>query len=756
MSSSPHYHEGPTIQVAALPGQSHLTAQRFLQIANRHTEMHPLLQEFVAELERLGWEAVGIRILDERGNIPYEAYAGFSQRFYESASPLSIHTDQCMCINVIRGDTDPSQPFYTPGGSFYMNGTTRFLETVSEESKGQTRNICNQQGYESVALIPIRFDRQILGLIHLGDSRENKVPLEVVETIETIAIQLGTALRRVWAEEELRQQRNDLEQVALKRTMQLEALRQVGLELTAELDLETLLHSIAQQAIRLVKGAEGGLYLYRPESNVLEWSVVVGAHMAQPGTLLYYGEGLCGKVWQSGQPLIVDDYPRWEGRAAAYENMPFAASIGVPVRWGDEFLGVLNVNAAFPHRFTAEDAQLLELLAAQAAVAIKNARLFEQERQQRELAETLARAVTVVSGTLNLDQVLATVLQEMRRLLDVTITSVWLLDPQSGELVCRQATGLQSNVLLGWRLPPGEGLAGWVTRENESLLVTDALTDERHYHGVDQAAGLSLHSIVSAPLQAKTGVIGAIQAADTAIGRFGAADLKLVESLATTAAAAIENARLYTQAQEEAATKSMLLEEINHRVKNNLSAIIGLLYAERRHSGIEQPEVYQSVMQDLIQRVQGLTAVHNMLTVSTWTPLPLSDLVSKIVYNSLQALPPTRRVVVHVSFSTVTVTPEQAHHLALVVNELATNVVKHGLHGQATPRIVVDVRQEGETVELCFRDNGPGYPEDVLQFGRRNVGLDLLRNIVLTNLRGELFLTNNGGAMATIRFPARV
>lgn len=59
-----------------------------------------------------------------------------------------------------------------------MNGTTRFLATVSEEDKGQTRNVCNQVGYESVALIPIYAGREILGLIHLADSRENRVPYE--------------------------------------------------------------------------------------------------------------------------------------------------------------------------------------------------------------------------------------------------------------------------------------------------------------------------------------------------------------------------------------------------------------------------------------------------------------------------------------------------------------------------------------------------------------------------------------------------
>jgi PAS domain S-box-containing protein len=187
---------------------------RFLEIANRHTAMNPLLNEFVAELQKFTQcDAVGIRILDKEGNIPYQAYKGFNQRFYESESPLSIKSDQCMCINVIKGVTDPKLSFYSEGGSFYMNGTTRFLATVSEEEKGQTRNVCNQVGYESVALVRIRIGDRILGLIHVADPYENMVPLETVETLEQVAMQMGGVIERLQAEEALRESEKRYRQV---------------------------------------------------------------------------------------------------------------------------------------------------------------------------------------------------------------------------------------------------------------------------------------------------------------------------------------------------------------------------------------------------------------------------------------------------------------------------------------------------------------------------------------------------------------
>jgi signal transduction histidine kinase/FixJ family two-component response regulator len=178
--------------------------QRFLKIANQNSVLDPLLQAFVREIKiHVDCHAVGIRLLNEGGNLPYQAHIGFDQRFYELESPLSICSDQCMCIHVIRGTTDCKLPFYTKSGSFYMNRTTHFLANLSEGDKRATRNVCNRQGYESVALIPIPLRNRIIGLIHIADRQEDKIPLFVVELIERVARQLAPAIERVRSTEAL-------------------------------------------------------------------------------------------------------------------------------------------------------------------------------------------------------------------------------------------------------------------------------------------------------------------------------------------------------------------------------------------------------------------------------------------------------------------------------------------------------------------------------------------------------------------------
>jgi diguanylate cyclase (GGDEF)-like protein/PAS domain S-box-containing protein len=210
-----------------------------------------------------------------------------------------------------------------------------------------------------------------------GKGYLQRLPVAAQRAVE--AYQLATDRKR--AEEEIRQ-----------RTAQLDALRQVGLELTSQLHLDVLLRSIVSRAIELLGGTSGGLYLYRPEEDVLEWAVSIGPNMAPTGTVLHRDEGLSGRVWETGTPLIVDDYRSWEERAATYEGYPFRAVVGVPVRWSEEFLGVLNVLANPPRAFSPADVELLSLFAQQAAIAIENARLFEELEERRMYLEGVLRA----------------------------------------------------------------------------------------------------------------------------------------------------------------------------------------------------------------------------------------------------------------------------------------------------------------------------------------------------------------------------
>jgi PAS domain S-box-containing protein len=197
-------------------------------------------------------------------------------------------------------------------------------------------------------------------------------------------------------------ERKRLEERARQRTAQLEAVRAVGLALTSELDLDTLLRSVVSQAMELLGGTSSGLYLYRPDRDVLEWAVGMGPDAPPVGAILRRGEGLSGMVWETGRHLIVEDYREWDGQATILEGRASLSVVGVPVRWGRELLGVINVGVPPSRGLSSGDAELLSLFATQAAIAIRNAQLFhslEQAKRDWEVTfDTMRDAIALTDG----------------------------------------------------------------------------------------------------------------------------------------------------------------------------------------------------------------------------------------------------------------------------------------------------------------------------------------------------------------------
>ncbi len=194
----------------------------------------------------------------------------------------------------------------------------------------------------------------------------------------------------------------------------------------------------------------------------------------------------------------------------------------------------------------------------------------ETERALRQRNHELVRLNQInqtLNSSLDLNQVLITILEEACHLLDVSVGSVWLIDPGTDELICRQAIGHHHQNVRGWRLAPGEGIAGWVTRHGESLNVPDVQTDKRHFKEVDRHIELALRSILSVPLRVKQHVIGALQVADARADYFGPTHLTLLEMPAAMAAVAIDNAQLYEKAQQELVERKRAEEALQESEK---------------------------------------------------------------------------------------------------------------------------------------------------------------------------------------------
>ncbi|MDD5338986.1 MAG: PAS domain S-box protein, partial [Dehalococcoidales bacterium] len=172
---------------------------KILEILNKPEQRTDILQEILLVIKGFASvEAVGIR-LKEGEDYPYISTNGFVDGHVETENRLCaldlngqlLRDDkgnpilECMCGNIISGRFDPKKPFFTKRGSFWTNNTTELLASTTEKDRqARTRNKCNSEGYESVALIPIRSGDTIVGLIQLNDTRKNKFTLEIIQFFE--------------------------------------------------------------------------------------------------------------------------------------------------------------------------------------------------------------------------------------------------------------------------------------------------------------------------------------------------------------------------------------------------------------------------------------------------------------------------------------------------------------------------------------------------------------------------------------------
>ena len=192
----------------------------FLRIVNKSKDTEDLIESTLNFFkQQSNCEAIGIR-LRENEDYPYFESNGFPEEFILLENELCARDEddkiisdsngnvliECMCGNVICGRTDPAKQFFTHNGSFWTNSTTELLKSTTEEDRqARTRNRCNGEGYESVALIPLFVGEKRLGLIQLNDSRKGVFKPDQIDLWERLSNYLSIALAKFMAEDTLQE-----------------------------------------------------------------------------------------------------------------------------------------------------------------------------------------------------------------------------------------------------------------------------------------------------------------------------------------------------------------------------------------------------------------------------------------------------------------------------------------------------------------------------------------------------------------------
>ncbi len=315
-------------------------------------------------------------------------------------------------------------------------------------------------------------------------------------------------------------------------------LFELGREITSVLDLPELLQKIPQLIARITKFHAFAVYLLDPKRGELSIAYSVGYPEELVRTLrVKVGHGLVGSAVAEGKPILVNDVrtdPRYVEAVAGS-----LAELVVPLRRKGRVIGALNLLSDVTGQFTETDEAVLRQFGAHVAVAIENARLFEDAREYTSTLETLAEIGREFGAILQLDELLTRIANLTKRLIDYRTFGILLLNEDAGELEMKVAVRYGDAESMP-RVQLGVGLVGYSALHKEAVLVPDVSRDERYIKVVEDA-----RSELVIPLMLKDRCIGVFDLESPELDAFTKNHVEILTLLASQAAVAIENARLY-------------------------------------------------------------------------------------------------------------------------------------------------------------------------------------------------------------------
>lgn len=204
---------------------------------------------------------------------------------------------------------------------------------------------------------PIIVNDEVIALFSLDSIKPNFFTNEHIELLQAFTGQASLALQNARLFDE-----------TARRAREFASLYETSSILSAENELDSLLQNIVDHAKKMLNSNSSGIYLYHPESEELELSVITLSDLKR-GIRLRPGEGVAGHVAQTHQPIRINDYSVWEGRSTQYAHVPIRAVLEVPMLYGGELIGVLTADEVgdTERKFTEDDEHLLSLFASQAA-----------------------------------------------------------------------------------------------------------------------------------------------------------------------------------------------------------------------------------------------------------------------------------------------------------------------------------------------------------------------------------------------------
>ena len=591
------------------------------QTVNQSIDLDDILNKSLDKMmEMTDVRSAGIYLLDERDNdLVFFAHRGFSKDFLKGMKRMKLG----------EGIT----------GRAAHSGDSIFVENYPNHPEALSLAI--QEGLKSLAVIPLKSRDKIYGTLNIARKEVSEITAFEKNLFDSIGQIISGAMDRTFFYTE-----------NVKRLEELKTLYSISQEIASKLELRVILQKIMESAIALLGADSGNIALWDNRKQSYGIAIVhrlpdslIGKEFSPPWS------GVIGEVIARKSPVVWKDYEHHPNRLEELDSYHLKEVVGVPLIVREMIIGTMAISSSDPEvHFQKNEVDLLYNFAHQAAVAIGNAKLYEDSLAKIKQLTTLYEIGKALSSTLDVDDLFKKALELLKDRFGYAACSILLLDRAKDELYVKQVTGRNLEEAKKLRFRVGiDGIVGWVARTGELAYVPDVSKDSRYIPG-----NPSIRSEAAFPLKVRDQLFGVLNIESDELYGFDEEDLKTLSSFASQMSISIENAQLFfdlkqtlqelRQAQDQVvqAEKLRAMGElasgVAHDFNNVLAVVLGntqLLLHQLDHLGPEEIREGLKVIErsskdgaETIRRIQEFTGVRRD---REFISLSLNEIVTEVV-----------------------------------------------------------------------------------------------------------------------------
>jgi signal transduction histidine kinase/ActR/RegA family two-component response regulator len=590
------------------------------QTVNQSIDLDEILNKSLEKMmEITEVRSAGLYLLDEKSNdLVYVAHRGFSKVFSKGMKRFQLG----------QGAT----------GKVALSGEPLFIDDYLAYPESVPLAI--EEGLRSLVVVPLKSRDKVYGTLNIARKEFHEFTPFEKNLFTAIGQIIGGAMERAFLYTE-----------NVKRLEEQKTLFAVSQEIASRLELEVILQKIMERAVELLEAEAGEIVLWNSRKQNYATVVVQGISESLIGRELSSPlDGIAGEIITRKVPILIQDYEHYAQRWKELDAYHLKEVIGVPLIVREMIIGAMVVGTSDPNKhFQQNGIDLLFNFAHQAAIAIGNAKLYEDSLEKIKQLTALYEVGKTLSSTLDLEELLQKTLELLKERFGYPLCVILLLDKEKNELFVKQVTGTSFEDVKDLRFRVGvDGIVGWVAETGEPYCVPDVSKDSRYIIGLS-----GIRSEAAFPLKIRDQVVGVLDVESDELMGFDEEDMKVLSSLASQVGNFIENALLFfqlkqtlkelKQAQDQIvqAEKLRAMGEmasgVAHDFNNLLAVILGniqLLLHQLDHLRPEEIRERLKIIEksskdgaETVRRIQEFTGLRRD---KEFTPLSINELVTDV------------------------------------------------------------------------------------------------------------------------------